>query len=132
MDKFFAIKIAFSLLRMYLSTRSRSDDVKFERYKEQGTDYKKLGRLSAAMKFYKRALNHAGKPRQKKEIWQLIVYLQTDRALASHNQYYRNSGSKMKYTAPDGTEHFWFFHGTEPPYTEPPYYNEPPREEILK
>ena len=132
MDKFFAIKIVFSLLGMYLSTRNRSDDVKFERYKEQGTDYKKQGKLSAAMKFYKRALNHAGKPRQKTEIWELIVYLQTERALASHSQYYQNSGRKMEYNAPDGSKQYWFFHGSEPPSNEPPYYNEPPREEILK
>ena len=127
MDKFFfPIKIVFSLLRMYFSTRNRSDDVKFERYKDQGTDYKKKGQLSVAMKFYKRALNHTGNSRQKAEIWSLILFLQTDRALAAHSQYYQNSGRKMTYRY-NGTEHFWFFHGTEPQS-----YKEPPREEILK
>ena len=124
---FFAIKIVFSLLRMYFSTRNSSDDVKFERYKDQGTDYKKKGQLSVAMKFYKRALNHAGNSQQKAEIWQQILYLQTDRALASHSQYYQSSGKKMTYNTGDGDEYYWFFHGTEPPS-----YNEPPREEILK
>ena len=127
MNIYFAIKIAFSLLRMYVSTLNSSDDVKFERYKERGTDYKKLGKLSVAMKFYKRALNHAGNSQQKAEIWQLIMYLQTDRALASHSQYYQKSGRKMTYKTVDGTDHYWFFHGSAPPD-----YNEPPREEILK
>ena len=127
MDKFYVIKFAFSILRMYLSTLNSSDDVKFERNKEKGTDFKKSGHLRAAMNFYRRALNHAGDSQQKVEIWGLILYLQTDRALASHSQYYYYSGEKMTYTMPDGTEHYWFFHGTEPSG-----YNEPPREEILK
>ena len=123
----FTISVTLSLLGMFLSTRGRSDDVKFERYKEKGTEYKESGKFSAAMRFYKRALNHAGNERQKAKLWSLIVFLQTDRALAAHRQYHQNSGYKLTYTHSDGTEHFWFFHGSEPPG-----YKEPPRSEILK
>lgn len=126
MDNFFFIRIAFSFLRIYLSTRKSSDDVKFERYKDQGTEYKKQGKLRAAIRFYKRALNHAGDPRQKAEVWRLIVFLQTDRAFAAHSHFFQESGRKLKYTY-DNKEHFWFFHGSEPPD-----YKEPPRDEILK
>ena len=122
-----AIGVILTLFGMFFSNLGCSDNVKLERYKEKGTDYKKKGQLSTAMKFYKRALNHAGDEKQKAKIWQLILFVQTDRALASHTQYYQNSGKKMTYTTTQGTEHYWFFNGTEPPD-----YNEPPREEILK
>lgn len=80
-----------------------------------------------AMKFYKRALNQAGNSTQKAEIWSLILFVHTDRALAAHSQYYQNSGRKMTYNTADGSEHFWFFHGGAPLD-----YKEPPRDEILK
>ena len=121
------IGVILTLLGLFFSNLRRSDDVKFERYKEKGTDYKKEGKLSAAMNFYNRAEGYAGNREQKADIWSHITFLQMDRALAAHSKYYEYSQKDLKYTDDDGEEHFWFFNGKKPSW-----YTEPSRSEILK
>ena len=86
------LSIIFSFMRMWVQLTGKSDEVKFQRYKEEGTEIKESGQLGRAMKFYKKALDIAQTNDQHAEIWALTVYVYIDRAIGAGKQYSGKSG----------------------------------------
>lgn len=123
---FFSIII--SLIRLWFQLVGKSDKVKFQRYKEKGTEIKKSGQLAKAAKFYKKALDIAEENAQQAEIWELLVYIHTDRAIAASQQYKQKSGRIMLFRNNEGEIEPWNFG----PGNISGDYKTPPREELLK
>ena len=117
-----------SLIGLWHKIVERSDKVKFQRYKEKGTEIKESGQLAKAAKFYKKALDIAEENAQQAEIWALLVYIHTDRAIAASQQYEQKSGQIMLYRNNEGELKPWNFG----PGHIPSDYKVPPRKELLK
>ena len=122
------LSFIISLIRLWFQLVGKSDKVKFQRYKEKGTDIKESGQLAKAAKFYEKALDIAEENNQQAEIWALLVYLHTDRAIGASQQYERNSGHIMQCQNNEGKLEPWNFG----PGNIPRNYKPPSREELLK
>ena len=117
-----------SLIGLWHKIVGRSDKVKFQRYKEKGTEIKESGQLAKAVKFYEKALDIAEENDQQAEIWELLVYVHTDRAIGASQQYERKSGHIMLCRNSAGELEPWNFG----PGKIPSNYKAPPRKELLK
>ena len=122
------LSFIISLIRLWFQLVGRSDKVKFQRYKEKGTEIKESGQLAKAAKFYEKALDIAEENNQQAEIWALLVYIHTDRAIGASQQYARKSGHIMQYRNNEGKLEPWNFGPGNIPWN----YKSPPREELLK
>lgn len=122
------LSFIISLIRLWFQLAGKSDKVKFQRYKEKGTEVKESGQLAKAAKFYEKALDIAEENNQQAEIWALLVYLHTDRAIGASQQYARNSGHIMQYRNNEGKLELWNFGPANIPWN----YKSPSREELLK
>ena len=122
------IGLSLRLIGLWFQLVGKSDKVKFQRYKEKGTEIKESGRLAKAVKFYEKALNTAETNDQQAEIWALLVYIHTDRAIGASQQYARKSGNIMQYRNNEGRLVPWNFGPGNIPWD----YKPPPREELLK
>ena len=122
------LSFIISLIGLWFQLIGKSDKVKFQRYKERGTEIKESGQLAKAARFYEKALDIAEKNEQQAEIWALLVYIHTDRAIGASQQYARNSGYIMQYRNNEGELEPWNFG----PGNIPGNYKPPPREELLK
>ena len=73
-----------------------------------------------AMKFYKRALNYATTKDQKGEIWLLILYIHTDRQIATQQTYTEETGIVLDWKWGADLRNL------------PTDYNRPPRKDLLR
>ena len=122
------IGLSLRLIGLWFQLVGKSDKVKFQRYKEKGTEIKESGRLAKAVKFYEKALNTAETDDQQAEVWALLVYVHTDRAIGASQQYERKSGYIIQYQNDAGELVPWNFG----PGNIPRNYKPPPRGELLK
>ncbi len=122
------LSIIISLIGMWFQLSGKSDKVKFQRYKEKGTEIKESGQLAKAVKFYEKALNTAETDDQQAEVWALLVYVHTDRAIGASQQYERKLGYIMQYQNDAGELVPWNFG----PGNIPGNYKPPSRGELLK
>ena len=122
------LSIIVSLMGVWLQLVGENTKVKFQRYKEKGTEIKESGQLAKAVKFYEKALNTAETDDQQAEVWALLVYIHTDRAIGASQQYERKSGYIMQYQNDAGELVPWNFG----PGNIPGNYKPPPRGELLK
>ncbi len=122
------LSIFISLIGLWFQLVGKSDKVKFQRYKEKGTEIKESGQLAKAAKFYKKALDIAEEDTQQAEIWELLVYIHTDRAIGASKQYKQKTGHIMLSKNNEGKLEPWNFG----PGKISSDYKPPPKEELLK
>lgn len=122
------LSLIISLIRLWFQLVGKSDKVKFQRYRDKGTEIKESGQLAKAVKFYKKALDIAEENAQQAEIWALLVYIHTDRAIGASQQYEQKLGHIMLYRNNEGELKPWNFG----PGNIPGNYKSPPRKELLK
>ena len=122
------LSFIISLIGLWFKTRRKSNKAKFEDYKEKGTEIKKSGKLAKAVKFYEKALDIAEENDQQAEIWALLVYLHTDRAIGASKQYEEKKGRIMLWRNNEGELEPWNFG----PGKISSDYKSPPRRELLK
>lgn len=122
------LSFIISLIGLWFQLIGKSDKVKFQRYKEKGTEIKVSGQLAKAVKFYEKALDIAEENTQQAEIWRLLVSIHTDRAIGASQQYAQKTGRIIDYLNNEGKSIPWNFG----PSNIPRDYKPPPREELLK
>lgn len=122
------LSFIITLIGLWLQLIGKSDKVKFQRYKDKGTEIKKSGQLAKAAKFYKKALDIAEEDTQQAEIWALLVYIHTDRAIGASKEYEEKKGHIMLSKNNEGKTEPWNFG----PGKISSDYKPPPREELLK